>query len=96
MSNLSAVTSGDYERFFELDGRRYCHIIDPDTGWPAQGCQSVTVLAPRTYWADALATGVFVMGPSEGLKLLESLEGIEGAIVDSSGELHLTSGLAGQ
>jgi len=96
MSNVSAVTSGDYERFFELDGRRYCHIIDPDTGWPANGCQSVTVLAPRTYWADALATGVFVMGPTEGLKLLESLAGIEGAIVDSSGELHLTSGLAGR
>lgn len=96
LSNTSAVTSGDYERFFELDGRRYCHIIDPDTGWPASGCQSVTVLAPRTYWADALATGAFVLGPEEGLKLLESLEGIEGAIVDSTGELYLTSGLAGR
>ena len=94
VSNLSVVTSGDYERFFEIDGTRYCHIIDPRTGWPARGARSVTVMATRTWWADALATGIFVLGAEEGLALLESLEGVEGLIVDADGELHVSSGLA--
>ena len=93
VSNIAVATSGDYERYFIHEGKRYNHIIDPLTGHPAEQCRSVTILAPRTYWADALATGVFVLGPTAGLNLIESLETIEGIIVDKHGNIHLSSGL---
>lgn len=93
VANLAVVTSGDYERFIEVDGTRYCHIIDPRSGWPARGCQSVTVLAPNTGVADALATGIFVLGPEAGLALAERLPQVEALIVDAEGTSHLTSRL---
>lgn len=86
-------TSGDYERFFVKDGRRYNHIIDPRTGYPADQVQSATVLAPVLAYADALATGVFVLGPERGMALIEKLEGVEGIIVDAKGEVHVSKGL---
>jgi thiamine biosynthesis lipoprotein len=93
VSNASVVTSGDYERFFILDGRRYHHIIDPGTGMPAAACRSVTILSPDTGIADALATGIFVLGPVEGLGLAERLAGVEALIIDADGKMHTTSGL---
>lgn len=86
------VTSGDYERFIEKDGKRYHHILDPQTGYPAQGVESVTVIASDGVTADALATAAFVAGPEKGLNLLEKQEGVEGLLVDSEGLLHMTSG----
>jgi thiamine biosynthesis lipoprotein len=94
VSNAAVATSGDYERFFKYGGRRYHHILDPGTGFPATGCQSVTILAPAAYLADALATGVFVLGPGEGMALIERLEGVEGMIVDAQGEIHVSGGLS--
>lgn len=94
VSNLSVVTSGDYERYFEVDGRRYHHIMDPATGWPAAGCQSVTVVSRDTGIADALATGLFAMGPERGLELAERLPEVEVLIIDSLGMMHTTSGFA--
>ncbi len=88
------VTSGDYERFFEWDGQRFHHILDPRTGEPARGCQSVTVWAPAAVDADALATAVFVLGPEEGLRLLEREPGVEGLIVASDGTVLETPGFA--
>ena len=93
VANTAVATSGDYERFFMLDGQRYSHIIDPQTGYPANKSQSVTVLAPRAYQADALATGVFVLGPKAGMKLIESLNEVEALIVSKDGGLSLSSGL---
>ncbi len=93
VANTAIATSGDYERFFIKDGKRFSHIIDPDTGYPADQCQSVTVLAPRTFIADALATGVFVMGPQKGLLLINRLQGIEAIIIDANGKMHLSDGL---
>ena len=72
-------TSGDYEKFFELDGRRYAHIIDPLTGHPAEDFASVTVFHEKAAFADAMATAVAIMGPESGLKFLDSL-GIRGII----------------
>lgn len=92
VSNLAIATSGDYERYFIKDGERFSHIIDPATGFPANLCQSVTIMATRAFWADALATAVFVMGPEQGLQLIESLEGIETLIVDQSGGVIMSSG----
>jgi FAD:protein FMN transferase len=88
----AVATSGDYEQYFEKNGRRYHHIINPKDGFPSPHCQSVTVIAENTLTADALATGIFVLGPAKGLELAESLEDVEAYIVDSSGQILQSSG----
>ncbi|MBN1140974.1 MAG: FAD:protein FMN transferase [Deltaproteobacteria bacterium] len=92
IADLAVVTSGDYERFFEKDGVRYHHLFDPRTGYPARASQSVTVLAETAMLADALATAAFVLGPQEGLALLERFPGVEGLIVGSDGRPATTAG----
>lgn len=92
----SISTSGDYERFFIKEGIRYHHILDPKTGYPATGCQSVTIIAREGILVDALATGVFVLGPEKGMEFIESKEGLEGIIVDSKGRVTISSGLKGK
>lgn len=87
-------TSGDYERFFEEDGRRYHHIINPLTGEPTQGVLSTTVIGPDATLTDGLSTTVFVLGPERGLALIEALPGYEAVVVAASGQLSFSSGLA--
>ena len=96
LSDGTFSTSGDYERFFMKDGRRYHHIIDPDTGEPAHGCRSVTIVARTATLADALDTGIFILGPEKGMALIERLNGVEGVIVTSSNNVLVSSGLAGR
>lgn len=104
MEEGAVSTSGDYERYFMLNGIRYHHILDPRTLWPVRGIQSVTVLATQSVWADALATGVFVLGPQEGARLIESLRtsrqpafrGLEAVIVDEKGQIWVSPGLRGR
>jgi thiamine biosynthesis lipoprotein len=86
-------TAGDYERFFERDGVRYHHILDPRTLQPARSCQSVTVVAREGIWADGLDTGIFVMGVELGMQLVEALPDVEAIIVDADGHVHVSSGL---
>lgn len=86
-------TAGDYERFFEREGIRYHHILDPKTLQPARGCQSVTVIAKEGVWADGLDTGIFVMGPERGMELVEQLPDVEAIIVDQDGHMLVSSGL---
>ena len=86
-------TSGDYERFFEEDGRRYHHIIDPATGEPTEGILSVTIIGPDATMTDGLSTTVFVLGTEDGLALIESLAEYEAIVVDASGQLSYSSGL---
>lgn len=91
---ISIATSGDYQRYFEVEGVRYHHILDPATGRPARsGLKSVTVLAPDCALADALATAAFVMGPERGLDLLEKRDGVEGILISEDGMYHMTSGI---
>jgi len=85
-------TSGDYERYFMQDGVRYHHILDPKTLQPARLCQSVTIIAPDATTADALATGVFVMGPARGMALVERL-GLGAVIVNAQGMVIVSSRL---
>jgi len=89
-------TSGDYERAFIKDGVRYHHLIDPDFGEPARGCRSVTIVANRAVLADVLSTGVFIMGPDEGMKLIESLPDVEGVIVTADNVVMVSTGLRGR
>jgi thiamine biosynthesis lipoprotein len=93
LKNEAISTAGDYERFFERDGVRYHHILDPDTLGPARGCQSVTIVAKDGVMADGLDTGIFIMGPERGMALIERLEDVEGVIVDSQGRILVSSGL---
>jgi thiamine biosynthesis lipoprotein len=86
LENAAVATSGDYWRYFLLGERRIHHILNPKTGQPADTSMSVTVIAENCIDADALSTSVFVLGPEEGKKLLDSL-GIEGLIVASDGQI---------
>jgi len=92
----AVVTSGDYERYFEVQGVRYHHLFDPRTGYPAQGCQSVTVWAGDATLADALATAAFVLGPEQGLTLLRDWREVEGLLVAADGSVQYTPGLEGR
>jgi thiamine biosynthesis lipoprotein len=94
--DVSIATSGDYERYFEVDGIRYHHLLNPFAGFPARQCRSVTILAKDALSADALATAVFVMGPQEGERFIEAMEGVEGLIVSADGEIIVSEGLKGK
>ena len=93
LENEAISTAGDYERFFEREGVRYHHILDPRTLQPARSCQSVTVIAREGIWADGLDTGIFVMGAELGMQLVEALPDVEAIIVDHEGHVHVSSGL---
>ena len=78
----STVTSGIYERGFNLDGVRYHHLLSAETGWPVQNeLASVTILSESSMEGDALSTAAFVLGTEKGLKLIESLNGIEAVFI---------------
>ncbi|MDQ6996273.1 MAG: FAD:protein FMN transferase, partial [Mariprofundus sp.] len=83
---VSIVTSGDYERFFMDHGKRYHHLLNPETGWPATGSQSATVIAASATLADAWSTALFVQGV-EGIKQQQSMQQ-KALLVDASGDIH--------
>ena len=88
LKHNAVVTSGDYEKFTQINGRRYSHIIDPRTGIPSQGIVSCTVFAGKAELADAIATAIFVMGVESGLFLIDQLPDIEAILIDDSGIIH--------
>ena len=87
ITNGAVVTSGNYEKYVNFNGKRYTHIIDPRTGYPSTGIISVTVFAPKAELADALATSVFVMGKEAGLDRINQLPKIECIIIDDIGNI---------
>jgi len=89
-------TSGDYERFFIKDGRRYHHILDPATGEPAMGCRSVTIVTNSATMADGLSKGVFILGPEAGMALVERLPDVEAVMVTDKNKVLVSSGLKGR
>jgi thiamine biosynthesis lipoprotein len=93
LSDGTFSTSGDYERTFMKNGRRYHHILDPATGEPARGARSVTIVSNRAILADGLSTGVFILGPDAGMALIERLPDVEGVIVSDKNEVLISSGL---
>lgn len=96
LNDEAVSTAGDYERFFERDGVRYHHILDSQTLHPAGACQSVTVIAKEGIVADGLDTGIFVLGPEQGMALVERLPGVEAIIIDQEGKITVSSGLRGR
>jgi thiamine biosynthesis lipoprotein len=92
LNRIGSATSGDYERFFKKDNKRYNHIINPVTGYPADECMSVTIIGESMTDADGYATGVFVMGTRNGLNIIESIPEIEGMIVDTAGNVFKSTG----
>jgi len=96
VTDATFSTSGDYERFFEQDGVRYHHLIDPAVGQPARGCRSVTIVARQATVADGLSTGVFILGPERGMALVERLPDVEAVIVTADNRVLVSSGLRGR
>ena len=89
-------TAGDYARAFLLGGKRYHHIIDPRTGYPATESRSVTVWSPDAFTADAVDDAVFILGPEKGLALIESLPGVGAVIVDRDNKVWISERLKGK
>ena len=95
-TNKAIVTSGDYMRFFEHEGKRYAHIIDPRTGWPieqAKSPKSVTLVASNATDADGYCTAVAVMGGKKGLEFVEARTDLEAVIIDRDGNVMVSKGL---
>jgi len=93
VEDLAVMGSGDYERFFEKDGKRYHHIFDPRTGYPAESLSGMTLIYPDPVAADGWTTALFVMGPGKGLEIVEKIPGMEAIMVTRSGEIVYSSGL---
>ncbi len=93
LEDVAISTSGDYERWFEKDGVRHHHVIDPKTGRSPATVHSVTILGADGLTTEALSKCVFVMGLEQGMRLVESQRGVDAVVVDAAGRLHYSSGL---
>lgn len=92
--NTTVVTSGDYVRYFEKDNKKYHHILDPRTGYPAESSLiSTTIVAKESIDADALSTAIFILGLEAGIKLIDSQEDMEAIFITKDKEIYVTKGL---
>jgi len=92
--NKSVVTSGNYERYFEVDGKRFHHIINPSTGYPSESdIISATIISDNSIDGDGLSTGVYIIGIHEAIKLIEEIEGVDAIFITKSKEVYITSGI---
>lgn len=89
----SVATSGNYEKYLMLDGKRYSHIIDPRTGYPTMGINSVSIFAKDAELCDALATAVFIIGRDSGIHLINQIPGVDVVVVDGENKIHKSSGI---
>lgn len=92
VTGRAVATSGDYEQYFEEDKKRYTHILNPVTGYPADKVQSVTIVGDEVLTADALTTGFFVLEPEKSIEITETLEDIESLIIGIDGKRYQSSG----
>ena len=93
IEEMAVATSGNYYRYYDPE-KSVHHITDPLTGYSADGCTSVTIIASSCTEADVLATSVFVKGPIEGLKLIEEIDGVEALIIDNNRKSTASTGLS--
>ena len=94
LADVGISTSGDYERYFDEDGVRYHHIIDPKTGRSPTGVRSVTIIGPTATDTEGWSKGVFIKGPVEGIRLMERYPGLDAVVVDREGKVWYSKGLA--
>lgn len=92
IADKSVVTSGDYQRYYEVDGERYCHIVDTETLYPATHVRAVSVICEDSGLADVLSTALFTMPIDEGMKLIEDTEGAEAIWIAASNQIRYSSG----
>lgn len=93
ITDMSVATSGNYEKFVEINGKRYSHTIDPRTGMPVSGIKSVTIISPFAELSDALATPVMIMGTTIGLDMLNQMKQVAALIIDDSNRLKTTQNI---
>ncbi len=94
VQNKSVVTSGNYERYFMKDGRRFHHIIDPITGYPSQSkIISATIISDNSIDGDGLSTGAYILGIDKSLKIIEEIEGIDAIFITEDKKVYMTSGI---
>ncbi len=94
ISDLSIVTSGDYERYFYYNGEKYCHIIDPYSGYPTnKDLTGITIISKRSMDCDALATSVFVMGLDKGMEFVKGIDGVEAIFITKDKSVYITDNL---
>jgi FAD:protein FMN transferase len=90
LSDHAFSTAGDYERFFLINGKRYHHIIDPRTGFPAMQSRSVTIYAPNATLADGIDDAIFILGWKKGFEMIDKLDDVGAVVVDGEGEVHIS------
>jgi len=96
ITDKSVVTSGNYERYFIKDGKRYHHIFDPKTGYPSEkGLISTTIVSDKSIDGDALSTSTYVLGLEKAFKLIESMKGVDAIFITSDKKVYVTNGLKG-
>jgi thiamine biosynthesis lipoprotein len=93
VTDMAIATSGNYEKFITIDGKRYSHTIDPRTGLPVTGVKSVTILCPNAEIADAIATPVMIMGVRAGLDMINQMRHIEAILIDDQNEIHTSENI---
>ena len=93
VTDMAIATSGNYEKFIIIDGKRYSHTIDPKTGLPVTGIKSVTILCPNAEIADAIATPVMIMGVRAGLDMINQMRHIEAILIDDHNEIHTSDNI---
>lgn len=93
ITNTSVATSGNYEKYIVIDGKKYSHTIDPKTGLPVRGIKSVTIICPNAEIADAMATPVMIMGTKVGLDMINQIKGIACIIVDDNDAIHTSKNI---
>ena len=94
LTDAAFSTSGDYERYFDEDGKRFHHIIDPKTGDSARKCRSVTIISDTATRTDALTKSVFIMGPEEGIRFIDTLPDVDAVAVAPDGKMFYSKRLA--
>jgi thiamine biosynthesis lipoprotein len=93
LSDMAVATSGNYEKFVVIAGKKYSHTINPKTGLPVTGIKSATILCPNAELADAMATPVMVMGTKVGLQLINQMKDIACILVDDADQLHFSNNI---
>lgn len=93
ISNMAIATSGNYEKYVVIDGKKYAHTIDPKTGFPVSGIKSVSIISPVAELADAMATPVMVMGITVGLNLINQIKGLACIIIDDNNKLYTSKNI---